>query len=160
MSVSHSRYFLLALVVAASSLAGACRRSACTFVRTEEAEFFLVRGEYSLVIPHPSFMQASFGADWASQSLFYSSNRAISETGQPFIVNSGTPRQPLVKGTPILIISGTEWPDLYCALYSLERKQFVGLHINLQKHTLTADAPTTPSYGLPEVLPNGTLTFK
>jgi hypothetical protein len=104
-------------------------------------------------------MQKAFGPDWASQSLFYSSNRGVTKGGAPIHIGSAI-RMPLAKGAPVFIISGTGWPDLYCGVYSLERKQFVGLNINLKANTIAAEAPTTPSYGAPELRPNGTLVFQ
>ena len=101
------------------------------------------------------FMQSAFGPDWASQSLFYSSNRGITEGGAAAILSS-RPRFPLAKGSPVLLISGTGWPDLYCGVYSLERKQIVGLKINLALNTIVADA-ATPALEPPELRPNGTL---
>ena len=149
---------LLFALVAIPLGAASCRNH-CQAWRTDQADVIQIRGEYTIVVPRSTFMESTFGSDWASQTLFFGSNRGDSSTGERAALVS-SPLKPLPKGDPVFIFSGTDWPDLVCSVYSLERKRFVSLSINLQAHTLSSDQPTTPLHGAPLLLPNGKLGFQ
>jgi hypothetical protein len=144
---------LTAVVAISVSGCGAQSR----FTRTAQADFFEVRGEYTLVVPQSSFMESAFGSGWESQSLFYSMPM-ISPEGERILHTPGS-RKPLVKGRPVFILPRTGWRDGPSAVYSLETGLFVTLHFNLQAHTINADAPVKPLYGVPRLLPDGGLVF-
>lgn len=134
------------------------RAGACRHLRLSEAEIITVRGEYALVLPTPSTMERLFGADWHRQSLFYRYNRALAASGQPIAVTT-SPMLPLAKGSPVLVISGDEWPDLICSVASLEKMSMATLHIDLRRGSFSATAPAIPLRGVPETTPDGRLVL-
>ncbi len=148
-----------AAVLAATTLAlsfNACN-SRCRFVRTDQADFFMVRGEYAVIILHPDFAAKAFGRDWATQSLFYRTSRAITQDGQRSSIQAGNLR-PIAKGELLLSCSGDDWEHQFFAVYSLERSHFVGLTVDFRKCTIEAQSPVKPLYDrTATVLPDGRL---
>ncbi len=125
------------------------------FTRTPEADYLEVRKEYTVLLPRPSFMESAFGPDWQSQSLFYSPPMFSPECQQ--LMGQPGPKKPLSKLEPVFLLPCTDWPEASTHVYSLEKRQFVRLRIDLHAHTIKADAPVTPLYGEPRLLPDGSL---
>ncbi len=128
------------------------------FTRSPQADFLEVPGSYTAVIPSAAFMASAFGPDWASQSLYYS-HPIFNKNCEPQMGQRGTSK-PLAKGRPVFMFGCTGWSDS-TAVYSLEKAQFVTVRINLQQHTIAADAPVKPQIHLePTVLDDGTLLLR
>jgi uncharacterized membrane protein YciS (DUF1049 family) len=130
--------------------------SSCERVKTTNAEFLIARGEYALVILDAALMTRTFGEEWADQTLFYSYDRGITDSGPAAV--SG-PLQPLPKGVPILVLSGTDWERVVCPVYVLETREVVLLSVRFQPPDVAVESGPSPRKGEPRVLPNGRLVF-
>ena len=149
------RFILLVATILAFS-ASACN-SRCRFIRSEQADFLMIRGEYAIVALHPEFAQKILGPDWTSQTLFYRSTYGLDQDGVKAHFSAGLLR-PIAKGSILLMCSGDDWSHQLFAIYSLEKRQFVGLRVDLQKGTIQADPPSKPLYNrTPTVLDDGRL---
>jgi hypothetical protein len=126
-------------------------------VRRSEADFIMVKNEYSLVLLRRQFMEGLFGADWASQQLFYGYNRALDDQGREVQVT--TYLSPMAKGHAMLMLSGDSWELVLCPIYSLDTHQQALLEINLRDGLVKLDGPVSLREGDPHVSPEGQLFF-
>ena len=147
----------LATLVAIGELL-ACARSDVRRVVRPEGEFILVKGKYSIVILSPEIMSRTFGAKWDRLSLFYGSNRGLVEGGKRAALAS-SPLRPMAKGTPVLIFSGDEWPDLIVPIYALETRQQASFAIDTTTASITVLRPTVLRAGSPQLTADGRLFF-
>jgi hypothetical protein len=104
-------------------------------VAGKDAEFLLVRGDYALVILRPHVLRTAFGNDWVGRSLYYGCNRAILDSGERATV-SPTPLEVLPVAPAMLMISGDDWSDVQCIVYSRETRDQVSIQLNLRKSTI------------------------
>ena len=159
----HRRNAVLATLVvivvaaAAATLLWSRSRDVRRIVRPE-GEFVLVKGKYAIVILSPEMMKRTFGPDWDHLSLFYGSNRGVTEDGERAAL-APSPLRPLAKGTPVLIFSGDEWSDLIAPVYALETRQQATFAIDTTKPSVIVIGATRSRAGEPHLTPEGRLFF-
>lgn len=137
----------------------ACNRSGdVARVASSEGEILTIDGQYTLIILSPDVMRKAFGADWHSLSLFYGSNRAITQDGERSMIDA--PFRPLAKGAPILVISGDGWPDLVVPIYALEQRKMAIFTIDTVKGTISLRGRAELRPGEPMFSPDGHLFFR
>lgn len=132
----RSVVILVAVFVAASAAgyyAGKQSHS-CRYVVTDDAEFVHL-GKNSIVILSPRSVKRMFGARGGELTLFYGSNRMLTDSGERAIVRA--PLIPMSRSVRALFFSGDDWVDLVVPVHALETKEQVLLRINLQANELT-----------------------
>lgn len=128
------------------------------FARRGNADFFIVSGEYSLVLLHEQFLNETFGQHWKLESLYYGCNRALNEARREVSTTTST-LFPLAKGAPILTISGSDWSDLSCVVFSTESRWQALLEIDLRKSTVSTVGLVSTRTGGFQILQDGRLAF-
>lgn len=127
-------------------------------VANPEGEVLTVKDKYTLIILSQDSMRRVFGPEWHQHSLFYRSNRAITEDGQRAMITSDL--RPLGKSAPILVISGDDWPDLIVHMYALETRRQAIFTIDTIKGTIAVPGPAKVRPGEPMFSPDGHLFFR
>jgi hypothetical protein len=146
-------------VLLAAVLTVACNRSGdVARVVSAEGEILTIDGQYTLIVLSQDVMRQAFGSDWHRLSLFYGSNRAITQDGERSMIDS--PLRPLAKGAPILVISGDDWPDLVVPVYALERRKMAIFVIDTVKGTISLRGRAELRPGEPMFSPDGHLFFR
>ncbi len=107
------------------------RSANCRYVVTPRAQFIHLE-THSIVILSADFIDEAFGAHGRELTIFYGSNRLLTESGTGAIVRA--PLLPTSKAVRALYFSGDAWSDLVAPLYALETKEMVLLRLNLQTH--------------------------
>lgn len=156
----HAKWLLNVGGVVIMVLSSACAdldTSGSRLIRRPEGDILTVRGEYSIVILRPDFMVRLFGPDWKKQELFYGFNRAIDAEGNRGNVTVNM--LPLAKGRPELTLSGVDWSDLICPIYSLDTRQQAILAIDLRSGTITVSRTVQSRPGKPRITQDGRLVF-
>ncbi len=149
---------VIVFAAAAAMLLWSRSRDVRRIVRPE-AEFILVRGKSTMVILSPDMMKRTFGPEWDHLSLYYGSNRGLTERGER-VALATSPLRPLAKGAPVLIISGDEWTDLIVPVYALETRQQATFAIDTTKGSVTVVDAARPRAGDPHLSPDGRLFFR
>jgi hypothetical protein len=149
---------IFALLLIGALAIGCNRPRGVVRVVTAEGEILTVDGQYTLVVLSQDVMRQTFGPDWHRLSLFYGSNRAITQDGQRGMIDS--PLRPLAKGTPILVISGDDWSDLIVPIYALEQRKQAIFAIDTIKGTIKLNSSPGLRGGEPMVTPEGRLLFR
>lgn len=149
---------VIVLAAAAATLLWSRSRDVRRIVRPE-GEFVLVKGKYAMVILSPEMMKRTFGPRWDHLSLFYGSNRGVTEDGERAAL-APSPLRPLAKGTPVLIFSGDEWSDLIAPVYALETRQQATFAIDTTQGLVTVIDAARPRAGDPHLSPDGRLFFQ
>jgi hypothetical protein len=146
--------------VVALAMVTACpgQHGECQFKSTKEADVITVTGRYALVIINSQEMDKLLGADWTRQTLFYAPSAITDTSGKQAMVHG--PMLPLAKGSSMLFVSGDDWEDLSCRIYSLETRRMLWLGINTRIPRITVRAPAEVRAGEPVITPEGTLLFK
>lgn len=142
---------VFAMVVTACSESNGANR-----VVTPEGELLTVKGKYTLILLSDETMRRTFGPEWHRLSLFYGSNRAITQDGERSMVTADL--RPLAKGTSILLISGSDWPDLIIPVYALETRKQAMLYVDTMRPSIKVASPQ-PRRGEPMLSPDGHLFF-
>lgn len=159
MTLMNKRIRIVAALVVVGIVGATCGRSGgISRVDRAEGEILTIKGKYTLVILSPGIMRQTFGPEWQRLSLFYRSNRAITQDGERAMVSA--PMRPLAKGAPILVISGDDWPDLIVAVYALEKRKQAILSINTVEGVIRVLQPTGPRSGEPTLATDGSLVFR
>jgi hypothetical protein len=128
-------------------------------VASTEGEVLTVKGKYTLIILSQDTMRRVFGSEWHQHSIFYRSNRAITQDGERSAI-APSPLRPLAKGAPILVISGDDWPDLLVHMYELETRKQATFAIDTVKGTISVPGPAELRPGEPMFSPDGHLFFR
>jgi hypothetical protein len=145
------------LLAAILSLSAVACDSRVRFMRTEQADFLRVRGEYAIIFIHQEFAQRAFGSDWSTQSLFYRPAFGVDQDGRKANITYGSLR-PIAKGEVLLTCSGDDWAPQMFDVYSLEKDVFVLLEVDLQRGKIEAKPPHKPRWDTrPTVRENGLL---
>lgn len=147
----------IAVTAAVTTLVWSRSRDVRRVVRPE-GEFILIKGKYAMVILSPETMKRAFGPEWDHLSLFYGSNRGLTEGGERAALAS-SPLRPLAKGAPVLIFSGDEWSDLVAPMYALETRRQAIFAIDTTKGSVTIINGALPRAGDPQLTPDGRLFF-
>ena len=145
---------LIALTFTACNRSGSVRR-----IVSPEGEMLLVKGRYAVVIPSPDVMRRTFGPKWDELSLFYGSNRGLTNSGE-WAALASSPLRSLAKGAPVLIFSGDEWNDLIAPMYALETRQQATFAIDTMKGSIRVLIPARTRAGTPQVTADGHLFFR
>jgi hypothetical protein len=141
-------------------LGATCSRSGgVTRIVKPEGEILIVKDRYTLIILSKDIMRQTFGPNWHQLSLFYGSNRAITQDGERAMVTS-LPLRPLAKGAPILVISGDKWPDLIVPVYALESRKQAIFAVDTVKGSIAVLHPAELRRGEPTHSPDGRLFFR
>jgi hypothetical protein len=139
---------------------GGCNRSGgVRRIVRPEGEMLLVKDRYAMVILSPEMMRRTFGPKWDELSLFYGSNRGLTESGERAALASSPFRQ-LAKGSPVLVFSGDQWSDLIAPVYALETHQQATFAIDTTKGSIRVLISAQPRSGTPEVTADGHLFFR
>lgn len=142
-----------------TALSGCPRNgSYCDLRSVEEADIHTVPGQYTIMIIKQSEMIKLLGSDWQNQTLFYSVDRILDESGEPRMVRGGM--SPLAKGSSVFLLSGGPWEHVSCAIYSLDTRRMLILGINTKVPRINVRAPLQPKAGSPVVMEDGTLVFR
>lgn len=151
----RSRVVILATLAAAivGYFAGTQLRS-CRYFLTNDAEFVHL-GKNSIVILSPSTVTRMFGARGNELTLFYGSNRMLTDTGESAIVKS--PLLPMSRSVRALFLSGDDWSDLLVPVHALETKERVLLRINLQAHEIVVGPVRSLEHAKYSISADGTL---
>jgi len=145
--------FILVGTMLACARPGDVRR-----VASADGEILTVKGKYTLVILSQDTMRRVFGSNWYQHSLFYRSNRAITQDGERSMITTNL--RPLGKAAPILVISGDDWPDLIVHIYAFETRRQAIFAIDTVKGTITVPGPAELRPGEPMLSPDGHLLFR
>lgn len=123
-----------------------------------EAEFLIVDDEYALILLKPEFLTSLFGNSWHTHQLFYGTNRGMFPGGVKAAVSSSA-LLPMAKGTPIIVVSGTRWPDLVCVIFSMDAEKQVVLAIDVEKPAIRVASRPSARKGSPTITKEGRLLF-
>jgi hypothetical protein len=145
---------LIALTFTACDRSGSVRR-----IVSPEGEMLLVKDRYAMVILSPNVMRRTFGPKWDELSLFYGSNRGLTNSGERAAFAS-SPFRSLAKSSPVLIFSGDKWSDLIAPMYALETRQQATFAIDTTKGSIRILIPAQTRAGTPEVTADGHLFFR
>jgi hypothetical protein len=129
----------------------------CRYVVTDDAEFVHL-GKNSIVILSPNTVKRMFGPRAGALTLFYGSNRMLTDTGQSAIVRS--PLLAMSRSVRALFFSGDDWRDLLVPVHALETKEQVLLRINLQTHEIVVGQIRSMAHARHSVSADGTLVVR
>lgn len=124
---------------------------------TPEGELISVKGRYTLILLSNDTMRRTFGPEWHKLSLFYSSNRAITQDGERSMITEDM--RPIAKGMSILVISGSDWPDLIIPMYALETRKQAMLYVDTVRPSITVKSAESRR-GEPMLSADGLLFFR
>lgn len=148
--------FVTLIAGALGYLAGSRSRD-CRYVVTNDAEFVHL-GSHAIIILSPETVTRMFGARASELTLFYGSNRMLTNTGEEATVRS--PLLPMSRSVRALFLSGDDWADLLVPVHALETKEQVLLRINLAEHELVIGERRTLAQSIYKVAADGTLLLQ
>lgn len=128
-------------------------------MRADNADFFRVSGEYALILPHERYLTGVFGPTWKTEPLYYGCNRALNEAKKEVLVTTAT-LLPLAEGAPVLTISGSDWRDISCIVFSTGSRKEAVFRIDLVQPRMELVGPVATRPENFEVLGDGRLSFK
>jgi hypothetical protein len=146
--------FLIVVILAGCSRGVRSRNCRC--VVTRDAEFIHLRTN-AIVILSPEIVTRMFGTRARELTLFYGSNRMLTEDGESAIVKG--PLLPMSRVVRAMFFSGDEWPDLLVPVHALETKEEVLVRVNLRTDEVRIDGRRKMSQATYTVAPDGTLAI-
>jgi hypothetical protein len=137
-------------------LAGSRSRD-CGYVVTNDAEFVHL-GRHAIVVLSPATVTRMFGARASELTLFYGSNRMLTNTGEEAVVRS--PLLPMSRSVRALFLSGDDWTGLLVPVHALETKERILLRINLEEHEIEIGEKKILAQSKHTVAADGTLVLQ
>lgn len=148
---------LLVIVAGVVGYLAGARSENCRYVVTHDAEFIHL-GKTSIVILSPEAVARMFGARSGNLTLFYGSNRMLTDGGERAMVRS--PLLPMSRAVRALFFSGDDWPDLLVPVHALETKEQVLVRINLRTHEVQVGERRSIAQAKHTVRSDGTLVVQ
>lgn len=128
------------------------------FYETDQAFFYIVDGKGSLIFLKDGFMNKLFGKDWESQKLYRNYHKLMSKKYKDFTITDGNATPIDHFSLPYFELREDAIAD--CSLYSIDKKVFVGMEIDVRKHTITVYDRNTFYNRKDVILPNGQLQWR